>query len=92
MVGSCGTRKSVSLCDPPSPCVQKKPNRFSQFVILCLTTEIASRYVEFDIDALKDIACKAVGAERCTKFIVHAEGMYVYQHSLRSLTEQILIE
>ena len=36
--------------------------------------ELSSRYVKFDVEALKSIACKALGAERCTEFAYYTEG------------------
>jgi hypothetical protein len=39
--------------------------------------EIASRYVEFNVDEIQNVACAAVGAQRCITFKKLGEGMYV---------------
>jgi hypothetical protein len=39
--------------------------------------ETASRYVEFNVDEIQNVACAAVGAQRCVMFKKLDEGMYV---------------
>ena len=38
--------------------------------------ETAPRYVEFNVDEIQDVACAAVGAQRCVMFKKLGEGMY----------------
>jgi hypothetical protein len=39
--------------------------------------ETASRYVEFNVDEIQNVACAAVGAQRCITFKKLGEGMHV---------------
>ena len=39
--------------------------------------ETASRYVEFNVDEIQNVACAAVGAQRCVMFKKLGEGMHV---------------
>ena len=39
--------------------------------------ETTSRYVEFNVDEIQNVACAAVGAQRCVTFKKLGEGMYV---------------
>ncbi|KAF9510645.1 hypothetical protein BS47DRAFT_1300007 [Hydnum rufescens UP504] len=38
--------------------------------------QLATRYVRFNVEAMKTIACKAVGAQSCTSFTKLGEGTY----------------
>ncbi len=40
-------------------------------------TERAVRYVKFNVEAAQEMACKAVGAARCTSFVKLDEGDYL---------------
>ena len=43
----------------------------------CFLLETAPRYVEFNVDEIQQVACAAVGAQRCVMFKKLAEGMYI---------------